>query len=353
MKCLEKDRERRYESASELAHDIDRYLHNQPVEARPPSTRYRLSKFIRRNKGPVIAAGLLLVVLVGGIIGTTTGFVLADRARESESRRAESERTAKQLAMEKERAAQQSAAQEAKARRAAEAATKVAEDAKDAAEAASDRAHLRLRQIEKSSAILEAIFESLDPRQIALARRPLQSILADTLQKAADELEGDSIGDEVTVAKMQYRMGLSLNALGNPSAAVDLLQRATETLERELGNDDPHTLTVRSEFAEAMLAMGEKDRALALAKETYERACANLGKGSARDIRRHACVCQRTAATATMARGDPIAAGPAGDTTCESRRTAGRRRRQRSCACDQLQTIGTTAQRCKRIRRDH
>ena len=45
MKCLEKDRTRRYESASALAQDIDRYLHDEPVEASPPSRRYRLRKF--------------------------------------------------------------------------------------------------------------------------------------------------------------------------------------------------------------------------------------------------------------------------------------------------------------------
>ena len=45
MKCLEKDRTRRYESASGLARDIERYLHDEPVEASPPSRRYRLGKF--------------------------------------------------------------------------------------------------------------------------------------------------------------------------------------------------------------------------------------------------------------------------------------------------------------------
>ena len=67
MKCLEKSRERRYETVNGLARDIQRYLADEPVEARPPSAGYRLSKFLRRNKGPVVAASLVLLALLAGI----------------------------------------------------------------------------------------------------------------------------------------------------------------------------------------------------------------------------------------------------------------------------------------------
>ena len=50
MKCLEKDRTRRYETANGLAQDIERHLEHEPVVARPPSTAYRVQKFVRRNK---------------------------------------------------------------------------------------------------------------------------------------------------------------------------------------------------------------------------------------------------------------------------------------------------------------
>ena len=80
MKSLEKDRSRRYESASGLARDVQRYLADEPVEARPPSTRYRLGKFLRRNKGPAIAVSAVLVALVAGIIGTTLALVRATTA---------------------------------------------------------------------------------------------------------------------------------------------------------------------------------------------------------------------------------------------------------------------------------
>ena len=73
MKCLEKQRDRRYETANGLARDIQRYLADEPVEARPPSAGYRLGKFLKRNKGPVLAASLLLLALLAGIVGTTWG----------------------------------------------------------------------------------------------------------------------------------------------------------------------------------------------------------------------------------------------------------------------------------------
>src|SRR5205823_5222490 len=71
MKCLEKDRSRRYDTANGLAMDLQRYLADEPVLACPPSMRYRLRKFARRNKRPVLAASLVVLALVGGVIGTT------------------------------------------------------------------------------------------------------------------------------------------------------------------------------------------------------------------------------------------------------------------------------------------
>jgi serine/threonine protein kinase/WD40 repeat protein/tetratricopeptide (TPR) repeat protein len=80
MKALEKDRDRRYETANSLCRDIQRYLNDEPVQACPPSATYRLRKLVRRNKGPVLAASLLVLALVGGIIGTTLGMIRATHA---------------------------------------------------------------------------------------------------------------------------------------------------------------------------------------------------------------------------------------------------------------------------------
>src|SRR5262249_8578561 len=86
MKCLEKDRNRRYETANGLAHDIERYLHDEPVQACPPSSWYRLWKFAQRNKGPVLAATVIVTLLVGGIIGTTIGLLQARAERDEKEK---------------------------------------------------------------------------------------------------------------------------------------------------------------------------------------------------------------------------------------------------------------------------
>ncbi|HKB04741.1 MAG TPA: protein kinase [Gemmataceae bacterium] len=78
MKALEKDRNRRYESAAAFAADVQRYLNDEPVLACPPSAWYRLRKFSRRNKRALVSAALLvgmLLVLFGGL-----GWVASDRA---------------------------------------------------------------------------------------------------------------------------------------------------------------------------------------------------------------------------------------------------------------------------------
>jgi eukaryotic-like serine/threonine-protein kinase len=80
MKCLEKDRARRYETANGLAADLKRYLSNEPVVARPPSTAYRVRKFVLRNKLAVTGVAAIAIVLVLGVTVSIWEAVLATRA---------------------------------------------------------------------------------------------------------------------------------------------------------------------------------------------------------------------------------------------------------------------------------
>jgi tetratricopeptide (TPR) repeat protein len=81
MKCLEKNRNRRYDTASALAADVQRYLHDEPVLAFPPSLRYRLWKISRRHKGLVLAVSLVVAALLLGTAVSVWQAVEADRAR--------------------------------------------------------------------------------------------------------------------------------------------------------------------------------------------------------------------------------------------------------------------------------
>jgi WD40 repeat protein len=82
MKCLEKDRTRRYETANGLAFDLKRHLNNEPVLARPPSAAYKFHKAFRRNKLAFSAGGAITVALLLGIIASTWQSVRATHAKQ-------------------------------------------------------------------------------------------------------------------------------------------------------------------------------------------------------------------------------------------------------------------------------
>ena len=106
MKCLEKDRTRRYETANGLAMDIQRHLSNEPVVARPPTTAYRVRKFVRRNKMMVIAAGAVALVLVLGVLVSTFLAVRATHARrEADTQRDKARQAEKNEAAERHKTA--------------------------------------------------------------------------------------------------------------------------------------------------------------------------------------------------------------------------------------------------------
>jgi serine/threonine protein kinase/lipopolysaccharide biosynthesis regulator YciM len=256
MKCLEKDRDRRYESANGLAHDIERHLHDEPVLAGPPSPWYRFRKFARRNRGALVAAALVLVALVGGIIGTTWGMFRAQAARrdavaaqQAEAERADGERQAKQRAL----------------------------DAADAENAAKEQAQRRLTQIEKGNAVLTSVFDDLDIRKVRAGTEPLEAVLAKRLIQAAGQLEGESVGDPLMVAGLQYELGTTLLSLGFPADAIPLFEKARKTRSAQLGPDHPDTLTSMNNLALSRKAVGQLAKALPLYEETLKLKKAKLG----------------------------------------------------------------------------
>ena len=94
MRAIHPERAQRYETANGLAEDLRRHLDHQPVTARPPSTRYRVEKFVRRHRVGVIATGVVTAAIIGGSVLATIGFV---RARRAEHMAAEEAATAQQV----------------------------------------------------------------------------------------------------------------------------------------------------------------------------------------------------------------------------------------------------------------
>jgi serine/threonine protein kinase len=92
MKCLEKDRSRRYDTASGLARDVERYLADEPVEACPPSARYLLSKFARKHKRALATAGVFAMVLVAAtVLSTCLALWAVSAEKEADQRRIDAE----------------------------------------------------------------------------------------------------------------------------------------------------------------------------------------------------------------------------------------------------------------------
>ncbi len=236
MKCLEKSRDRRYETANALSRDIQRYLANEPVEARPPSAAYRARKFLRRHRGPIVAATLLLLAMVAGIVGTAIGMFRAEAALE--------------LAV---------AAQRAEAKRA-----EGERQAKIEAQEATTQARKRLSQIETANRILGSIFESINPFDYDDVDRPLREVLLEKLDRAVEQLDGEAIGDPLVVASMQGKLALSLAGLGAPAKAKALLEKVIRTHEELLGPEDPTTLISIGKIATLLQQQGQQQEALEL-----------------------------------------------------------------------------------------
>ncbi len=249
LKALSKERERRYETASALARDVERFLNHEPVSAGPPTAAYRLRKFVQRNKAQVVAAGLVLLALLAGMAGTAWGLVRAEqrRAEAEEARQAEAERA------EGER---QARVEEARQRGLAEAG---------------------LAYARKFNELLGSVFAGLDPKRIAASGRPLQDVLRENLGRAVRELEGKPIGDELAVANMQATLGESLLGLGDYAQAVILLEKAYRTRRAKLGPDHPNTLTSMSNLAVGYQETGKLELALPLYEEAMRRTKAKQG----------------------------------------------------------------------------
>jgi WD40 repeat protein len=99
IKCLEKNRTRRYATAGELVADLERFLKDEPVIARPPSWSYRLGKAWKRNKGGISAAAAILLSILGGAAFSFWQAAEAKKAQR-EAQNAQKEERAQRIAAE-------------------------------------------------------------------------------------------------------------------------------------------------------------------------------------------------------------------------------------------------------------
>jgi non-specific serine/threonine protein kinase/serine/threonine-protein kinase len=238
MRCLEKDRTRRYETANGLALDVQRYLADELVEARPPGAGYRLRKFVRRNFAAVASVTSLAAMLILGTVGTSLGMAWALEAERQATQSAQAERDQRRIAeSERDRA---------------QAAEKVAGD-----EAAIVTA---VRDFLLSDLLLEAA-----PDRNARGKKVT---VEELLLRAASRIEGKFANQPYVEAAIRQVIGDSFRRLGNYKSAIDHMSRALELRRRALGEEAPLSIMTLNNLALAYLANGQYDEAEPLLVET-------------------------------------------------------------------------------------
>jgi non-specific serine/threonine protein kinase/serine/threonine-protein kinase len=276
MKALEKDRNRRYETANGFAMDVQRYMAEEPVLAGPPTASYRLRKFLWRYRRPVLAASVLLLALVGGIAGTTWGMLRAVRA-EAEAREAEARAEVERDEKEEARAAE---AHERKA----------ADNQRRAAEEQKARALKAEQEAKEQAAISQAVNDFLQKGLLGQADIGNQPLLGDgaiernpnvtvreLLDRAALVIEGQFAEQPLTEAAIRSTIGRAYRALGRYAEAQHHLERSVETRTIKLGANHPATLTSKNNLALLYLAQGQYAKAEPLFQELLRVRTAKLG----------------------------------------------------------------------------
>jgi serine/threonine protein kinase len=290
MKCLEKERNRRYDSANQLAIELGRYLNHEPVDAGPPGVGYRLRKFVRRHRGPVVAAALLLLALVIGIIGTSWGFV-----------RARAERDQKELARKGE--AEQRAAAESH-RNAAIEQQRRAEQQAAIAKAVNDFLREDLLRQADSRAQADARFEP-NPKLT----------MREALDRASERID-DRFKDQPEVeAAIRRTIGEAYRGIGQPELGAPHLRRALDLLQGMLGKDHEDTLSVTMSLGDTLRLAGEVAESVSVLDEAANRARTAFGP-----THRITLAAMRSHAVAVLESGQFAAALPMLEETLRLRR---------------------------------
>ncbi len=262
MKCLEKDRTRRYPTASELAVDVDHYLKDEPVAARPPSAWYRMGKFARRNLVALATAAAFVAVLAGSAVAGVW-LALQARAAAGEAREAQGKAEAE--------AARAVAAEEGLAQS--------LQQVTDAKQQVEDAGAARDRE----AAIARAVNDFLCHDLLALAdplRRGRRDIpLREVLDRAAGAARGRLGGQPAAEAAVRHTIGEAYLGLGEYESAGAQLEEACRIRRKELGVDHPDTLLTLARLGDLHTNMGRMKSSREVLESALKVAEQKLGGG--------------------------------------------------------------------------
>mgnify|MGYP001024493416 CR=1 FL=1 len=238
LKALEKDRSRRYQTAMDLAQDIDRYLNNGIVEARPPSSTYRFRKFVARNKVATIAASLLLLTMTAGIVGTSWGMY---QARQQAEKTREEARQKERALVEK----QDALLEESRQRAFAESITEF---------------------LERDFLQLTSSYGRLESNVTAINEF---SNLEDLLDHAVMQLDSREDLSRQAEARLTSIIAESYEWRGAKGKAVPLYEKSKRLYSELYGTEDLRTINALRKLGENLLAVGQVDRGFSLIEEAF------------------------------------------------------------------------------------
>ena len=257
MKALEKEKKDRYDSVAAFAADIENYLNDEPVAARPPSVAYKTRKFIKKNVALVAISTAIATLLIAGIAGTSSGWLRAKRS-------AKSERIAKQRAVLQTQIAQKQSREASREAAEARRQEQIADRARKSAEESAKR----------SSDVLDIVtnsFESTDPNAGATSEMTAKQVLFN----AKENLRNSKLDDQGR-AEVLESLAFAFLKLGEYEPAIETATEVVAIQTAELG--DIHSDTIRSKhiLAHALHQTAQWDEAIRLFEEILQATKANL-----------------------------------------------------------------------------
>lgn len=262
-KALEKDRERRYQTAAALAADIRRYLNDEPIAARPTSAVYQLKKFARRNRGFVAAMATSVLLFVVGTVATATLYVQSVAARQ-QALAAEQERENEKARADKEEA-------DADALAAAHVATLRAIDLQEIQRTLLSALRERFRSVpdeserSESQPTLALLDEAIDPvAGMDVVRAMLRR---DSLMRMQREATERLAGRPVRLAEILTALGDVYDRLGIFRESIRVREQALECI-RKLGDEKGSKLIAAlTQLAASLNSAGRREDARVRALE--------------------------------------------------------------------------------------
>jgi len=300
-KALEREKDRRYQSASELAGDIRRYLSDEPIQARPPTTWYQLAKFARRNKAFVASAGSVAAIVLVALIVLGVLLVRTVRAEKAAGVAADEARVQRDAATD----------EAAKATQLNQLFIDMIAGIKPEVALGADTTLLRTilqttservdSELTEQPVVRATLHHKLGSALLALAEyKPA----ADELRSAID-LYAKNAPDNIDRWRAENSLAEAVYFLGDLDEAESLHHETIEELTRRVGSDDDATLDARNTYGSFLHALTRFDEAKAIWEDVYKRYVAKHGEEDERSV-----VVLRNVAIVSVDLGDYAGAEP-------------------------------------------